>query len=57
MLVSLVLLVLDHRFQHLERLRSTLAFVTYPLHYLADLPFTTSRWLDETTATREHLLE
>ncbi len=54
-LLSLALLVLDHRFQHLERLRSGLAFVTYPLQYLADLPFTTSRWLDETTSSRETL--
>ena len=56
MLLSLALLVLDHRFQHLERLRSALAFVTYPLQYLADLPYTTSRWLDETTSSRETLL-
>lgn len=57
MLMSLTLLVLDHRFQHLERLRSALAFVTYPLHYLVDLPFTTSRWLGETTSSRENLIE
>ncbi|MCB1773220.1 MAG: rod shape-determining protein MreC [Gammaproteobacteria bacterium] len=56
-LLSLVLLLLDHRFHHLEQLRSTLAFVTYPLHYLADLPFTASRWLDETTSSHETLLE
>ena len=55
--MSLTLLVLDHRFQHLESLRSALAFVTHPLQLLADLPFTTSRWLDETTSTREHLIE
>lgn len=55
--MSLTLLVLDHRFQHLERLRSALAFITYPLYLLADLPFTTSRWLDETTSTRERLIE
>jgi rod shape-determining protein MreC len=56
-LISLTLLVLDHRFQHLEKLRSTLAFVTYPLHYVAALPFSTTRWLDETTSTRESLME
>ncbi len=55
-LLSVILLVLDHRFHHLEQLRSTLAFVTYPLHYLADLPFTTSRWVEETTSSRAQLL-
>lgn len=56
-LLSLALLVLDHRFHHLQQLRSTLAFVTYPLHYLADLPFTASAWLSETASSRKALLE
>jgi rod shape-determining protein MreC len=55
--LSLTLLLLDHRFHHVEQLRSTLAVVTYPLHYLADLPFTVSRWLDEMTSSHETLLE
>jgi rod shape-determining protein MreC len=56
-LASLILLVLDHRFQHLERLRSTVAVVAYPLHFIADLPFTTTRWLGETTSSREQLID
>ena len=56
-ILSLTLLVLDHRFHHLEQLRSALAFLTYPLHYLADLPFTASHWVSESTSTRETLLE
>jgi rod shape-determining protein MreC len=56
-ILSLVLLVLDHRFQHLQQLRSTLAFLISPLHYLADLPFTLSRWVGEVGATRESLIE
>jgi rod shape-determining protein MreC len=55
--MSLTLLLLDHRFGHMERLRSTLAFLTYPLHYAADLPFTLSRWLSEVTSSRTELLE
>jgi rod shape-determining protein MreC len=55
--MSLTLLLLDHRFGHLERLRSTLAFLTYPLHYAADLPFTLSRWLTEVTSSRTELLD
>ncbi|MDJ0740674.1 MAG: rod shape-determining protein MreC [Gammaproteobacteria bacterium] len=56
-ILSLTLLLLDHRFHHLQQLRSALTFVTYPLHYLADLPFTASRWFSETTSSRERLLE
>ena len=56
MTLSLILLVVDHRFHHLQQLRSALAFVTYPLQYLADLPFTASHWLDETTSSRKVLL-
>ena len=55
--LSLVLLVADHRFHHLQQLRGTLAFLTYPLHYLADLPFTASSWLGETTSSREILMQ
>ena len=55
-MLSLILLVVDHRFHHLQQLRSALAFLTYPLHYLADLPFTASSWLDETTSSRDTLL-
>ena len=55
-ILSLILLVVDHRFHHLQQLRSALAFLTYPLHYLADLPFTASRWLAETTSSRQALM-
>lgn len=54
--LSLVLMVVDHRFGHLQQVRNTLAFVTYPLLFLADLPVTVSRWLQEVTATRSELL-
>ena len=55
-ILSLILLVVDQRFHHLQQLRSALAFLTYPLHYLADLPFTASHWLGETTSSREALM-
>jgi len=54
--LSLVLMVLDHRFAHLQQLRSALAFVTYPLQVLADLPVTASLWLQEVTSSRSELL-
>jgi len=55
--LSLVLMVLDHRFAHLQQLRNTLAFLTYPLHLMADLPVTTGRWLTKATATRSQLVD
>lgn len=54
--LSLVLMVLDHRFAHLQQLRSALAFLTYPLQVLADLPVTASLWLQEVTSSRSELL-
>jgi len=47
---------MDHRFHHLEQLRSALAFLVYPLQFVAGLPFTTSRWLAETTNSRQTLI-
>lgn len=54
--LSLTLMVIDHRFAHLQQVRQTLAFITYPLHYLADLPVTLSHWFGEVTASRSQLL-
>lgn len=55
--LSLVLMVLDHRYAHLQQLRTALAFITYPLHFLADLPVSASLWLQDATATRSELVE
>ena len=56
-IVSLALMVIDHRFHHLREIRGALAFLTYPLQLAADFPVTASRWLDETTRSREQLIE
>ncbi len=55
--LSIALMVVDHQFQQLRQIRSMLAFVTYPLQVLADLPVTLTRWLDEATTSREALHE
>ena len=54
--LSLVLMVLDHRFAHLQQVRNALAFLTYPLQLLAGLPVSATLWLQEITATRGQLL-
>lgn len=47
--------MVDHRWNHLERVRSALSVVTYPLQYVVSLPFRTSDWLSERSSTREEL--
>lgn len=54
--VSMVLMVVDHRMQHLEHLRATLSVVVYPIQYLADLPGTVSEWSKDVFAERSTLL-
>jgi rod shape-determining protein MreC len=53
--ISLTLMMVDHRWNHLERVRSALSVVTYPLQYVVSLPFRTSDWLSERSSTREEL--
>lgn len=56
-ILSLVLTVIDHRYHHLERLRSALSVVIYPVLYLADLPVSAARSLGESLSTRKQLRE
>ncbi|MES9843018.1 MAG: rod shape-determining protein MreC [Candidatus Sedimenticola sp. PURPLELP] len=53
--ISLALMVVDHRYHHLETVRSALSVITYPLHFVADLPVSATGWVRETFATRYHL--
>jgi len=55
--LSLVLMVIDHRQHHLESVRSILSTAIYPLQYVANLPLSTGRWISETFATRSRLQE
>lgn len=50
-------MAVDHRYKHLESVRSGLAVITYPLYLLADLPNTTSQWLNDVFASRHDLAE
>lgn len=49
--VSLVLMVVDHRQDHLSRVRQVLTLAVYPLHVIVDLPFTA--WSSMTTAVSD----
>lgn len=55
--LSLVLMTLDHREQHLEQVRNILATAIYPLQALVDAPFALASWSSDTLASRRVLLE
>lgn len=56
-MLSVVLMVMDHKYHNLETLRAALSVVVYPLQLTTDLPGTVSEWLGESLASRRHLQE
>ena len=57
LILSIVLMTLDHRQNHLEKLRSTLSLVVYPLQWIADVPRSPLRWASESIRPRSELEE
>ncbi len=55
--VSLILMTVDHRFQHLETARSTLKWLISPLQHIVDLPFRAGSWASREFSTHETLME
>ncbi|MGB1109978.1 MAG: rod shape-determining protein MreC [Gammaproteobacteria bacterium] len=55
-MLSLALMVLDHRMNHLEAARSTLSVLVYPIQYMADLPVRLYEWSNESFSERGELL-
>jgi rod shape-determining protein MreC len=53
--LSIALMVLDHRQQQLEQVRSFLSVMAYPLHWLAAAPGRSYAWFDESSKTRAEL--
>jgi len=54
-MLSLVLMAVDHRYEHLNSLRSTLSLLLYPLQSLAELPVTSSRAIAGALSDRDDL--
>jgi rod shape-determining protein MreC len=50
------MMTMDHRYQHLEKLRSGLNLVLEPLRQVIDLPFALVDSVSESLSTRTHLL-
>ncbi len=57
LLASIALMTVDHRWNHLEVVRSTLSGLLYPLQYAIDLPIRFYYWGDEVFQSRQVLLE
>jgi rod shape-determining protein MreC len=51
------LMILDHREQHVSRIREGLSVVVYPVRVLVDAPFSAWGWLSSTFAERRSLVE
>lgn len=55
-LLSIVLMTVDHRQQHLEAVRSVLSSLVYPLQYVVNLPVAMTHSLSDSLVTRSKLL-
>lgn len=53
--LSILLLVIDHRDNHLDTVRKAIGATVYPLRIIVDAPVSAWRWVNETTATRNEL--
>ena len=56
-LASLIMMTVDHRQGHLEKVRSALSVFVDPLQYIANLPVTVTNWVSEALTTRAMLME
>ncbi len=55
-LLSLALMVLDHREGHLDRIRQVLSYAVYPIRAIVDLPFSLSEWAGRNLEERADLI-
>lgn len=53
--LSIALLVIDHRDNHLQTVREAIGAAVYPLRVIVDAPVSTWRWIGEASATRNEL--
>jgi rod shape-determining protein MreC len=55
--ISIGLMFVDHRYNHLEVVRSNISLVLSPLRYLVSLPVLGGSWVDEWLTSHTELLE
>ena len=56
-LVSIAAMLLDHRQDHVSRIRQAVSIVVYPIQIFVDLPFRVGSWAIESLTERSSLLE
>ena len=56
-ILSVCLMILDHRTDHVRHIRSGIAVLVYPLQYLVNVPADFLDWTGETLASRDELQE
>ena len=56
-LLSIVVMTLDHRHQHLDSVRNALATLVFPVQYAIQLPFDAAQRLSRSLASHATLLE
>ena len=54
--VSIAMMVVDHRFQHLEVVRANISLVISPVKYLVSLPATAGNWVGDWFTSHTELL-
>ena len=55
--ISIALMVVDHRYEHLDRLRASASILITPLRYLVSLPPQGGAWIREWFQTHNRLVE
>lgn len=53
--LSILFLVIDHRYNHLDAARKAIGATVYPLRVVVDAPVSLWRWVVDTTASRNEL--
>lgn len=53
--LSILLLIIDHRDNHLDAVRKAIGATVYPLRVIVDAPVSAWRWANDTTASRNNL--
>lgn len=56
-LVSIVLMTVDHRYRHMEHTRSLLATMVYPLQFIVNLPTAVGHWVVSNLDSQQTLLQ
>ncbi|VAW87813.1 Rod shape-determining protein MreC [hydrothermal vent metagenome] len=50
-------MIFDHRYDHLDNIRSGIATALYPIQYITNIPSVATYWVSDTFVSRENLLK